>query len=247
MYAIITGATSGIGKEFAIYYAERGYKLILTGRREKELTSLKDRLETVYKVEVILILGDFSEKKVLDELFLKSEGKEIRVLINNVGYGNENSFFNGSVEESIKMIEVQINSTIKICHNLIPKMSKGSLIINVSSLAALFPTAYNHTYAASKSFLISFSKSLQFSLKDKSVKVLLPGFTYTDFHRYTEVKTNKNSFWMTAEKVVKLTVKDLDKNRVIIVPGFYNKVFYLIGNYIPKTILDYFLKKQLEL
>lgn len=248
MYGLITGATSGIGKEFAINLAKKGYDLILTGRRVKEINDLKNQLENLYKIKVILVIGDFSEKTVLDNIFETIKDKKIKFLINNVGYGNTNSFFETSVEESLKMIDIHIGVTVRLCHYIVPFMEEYGYILNVSSLAAFFPTPYNHIYASTKIFLIGFSESLNFSLQTKKieVKVLLPGFTFTDFHRDINLK-NKNIFWMKSKKVVDITMKNLDKKNILIIPGFFNKFFYISSKLLPKRFLYYFLKKQKEL
>lgn len=247
MYGIITGATSGIGKEFAIKFAEKGYDLILTGRREFELKNLKEQLEKLYRINVELVLGDFSENVIIESIFEKIKNKKIKFLINNVGYGNKNNFFEGEVEESLKMIDIHIGATVKLCHYVIPFMEKGGFIINVSSLAAFFPTPYNHIYVGTKNFLISFSESLAFSLENKKikVKVLLPGFTFTEFHRYTVIKNN--FFWMKSEDVVICAIKNIENKKILVIPGFFNKFFYMIVKILPKEFIYIFLRKELTL
>ncbi len=91
-YALITGATSGIGREFAINLARKGYNLILTGRKENELYSLKQILENDLKIKIILIIGDFRDSETLNKIMDNVRGKKIEFLINNVGYGNKLNF-----------------------------------------------------------------------------------------------------------------------------------------------------------
>lgn len=248
-YCIVTGATSGIGREFAVYFAKKSYSLILTGRREKELNALKEKLSLDYSVEVITVLGDFVHKEVVEELIAISKNKNIKYLINNVGYGNDKTFFNQSIEEALKMTEVHINSTIRICHELLPLMKEDSYVINISSLAAFLPTGYNHIYSATKSFLIGFSESLSFSMAEKKikVKVVLPGFVKSDFHRYTEVKRTSRLLWMDSVKLIELIFKEIDKGNILIVPGWVNKVVYFLISIMPKKALYYFLRKEKEL
>ena len=249
-YAIITGATSGIGKEFALVLAKKGYNLILTGRREKELSQLKNILEIEQRINVILVIGDFSNYSTVDNLIANARGKDIKFLINNVGYGNKMSFFEGNLEESLKMIDVHINSVIRLCHEIAISM-KDSYIINTSSMAAYLPTSYNHIYSSTKSFLITFSEALSFSLKSKNVKVkvLCPGFTYTDFHRNEKnIKNKKNKLkWMKSEKVVEYTMKNIDNNKIILIPGILNKIVYYFIKLMPKSIVYNFLTKEKEL
>lgn len=245
-YALITGATSGIGRAFANRLGEKGYNLILTGRRKEILVELKSELIAKYGIELILVIGDFADNNVVNELINISKDKNIYFLINNAGYGNKNNFFQGTIEESLNMVNVHIGVTVKLCRELIPSMPKDSYIINVSSLASFLPTSYNHIYAASKVFLVSFTKSLSMSLRDKKAFVLLPGFTYSDFHRYTKTSYNK-FFWMTADEVVDYTLKRLIKNKIQIIPGFINKAIYIILKLMPEKVIMYFLKKQKNL
>lgn len=248
-WCLITGATSGIGKEFANYFAKESYSLILTGRREKELKALKENLESSYMINVILIIGDFSEDETINKLLFATKNKNIKYLVNNVGYGNDTTFFRQNIEESLKMIKVHIDSTIKICHTLIPFMQEGAYVLNVSSLAGMIPTSYNHIYAATKSFLITFSESLSLSLVEKKiiVKVILPGFVKSDFHRYVKIKKRHNFLWMDSAKLVKLTFKELKKENVLLIPGLFNKIVYFFLKVMPKKLLYYFLKKEKEL
>ena len=105
-YCVITGATSGIGKEFAIYLAKKHYNLILTGRREKELMKLKGELELNYEIEIFLVIGDFVEEGTIKNLLHIAKNKNIKYLINNVGYGGEKTFFIQNIEEVLKMLKV---------------------------------------------------------------------------------------------------------------------------------------------
>lgn len=249
-HALITGATSGIGREFAINLARKGYNLILTGRKENELYSLKQMLENELKIKIILIIGDFRDSETLNKIMDNVRGKKIEFLINNVGYGNKLNFFESDLKESLEMIDVHIGSVVRLCYEIIPFMTEG-YIINTSSLAAYLPTSYNHIYASTKTFLITFSEALKFSLRNTNikVKVLCPGFTYTNFHRNDNIIKNRNNKlkWMKAEKVVEYTMKNLDNEKVVLIPGFLNKIVYSFVKLMPKFIVYTLLKKQKEL
>lgn len=249
-YALITGATSGIGKEFAVSLAKKGYNLILTGRKENELYSLKNMFENEMKIKVTLIIGDFRDSGTLYNIVKSARDKKIEFLINNVGYGNKLNFFESDLKESLEMIDVHVGSVVRLCYEIIPLMKEG-YIINTSSLAAYLPTSYNHIYSSTKSFLITFSEALNFSLRGKNIKVkaLCPGFTYTNFHRNDKKIKNKNNRlkWMKAEKVVEYTMKNLDSRKIVLVPGFLNKIVYIFVKLMPKFIVYIFLKKQKEL
>lgn len=187
-YALITGATSGIGKEFAFALGKKGINLILTGRRKDNLEEIRKNLENRYGILVQIVIGEFSDLKVIDELLNITKEKKIRYLINNVGYGNKFKFFEETFEENLKMVNVHIESFLKITYFLAPTMTNG-YIINVSSLASFLPTKYNHMYVSTKIFINNFSRCLSYELKNKNIKVkcICPGFVETDFHREMQV------------------------------------------------------------
>lgn len=249
-YALITGASSGIGKEFAIKLAEKGYNLLLIGRRKEKLEELQKYLLEKSAIYIELIIGDLKEENTINEILKRTENKEIKYLINNAGFGNTLGFFEGELQDSLDMVEVHINGLIRLCKDIAPRMKDG-YIINVSSLAAYLPTAYNQIYSATKSFIITFSESLNFRLKNNGirVKVLCPGFTYTDFHRnFYRISNAKCSWkWMEPGNVVENCLKNLNGKNIIMVPGILNKIVYLFAKHIPKRILYLFLKAQKEL
>jgi len=161
------------------------------------------------------------------------KAKNLDILINNAGFGTRGNFSDVSPEKSINMINVHVLAPTRFCRSVLPgmiKQNQGS-IINVSSLAAFYPIKGNAIYKATKTYLIMFSKSIQNELKNYNIKVqaLCPGFVYTGFHDTNEFKDFDRSsvpkwLWMSAEEVVKQSLKALRKKKVIFIPGIKNRI-----------------------
>ncbi|MEG0129023.1 SDR family NAD(P)-dependent oxidoreductase [Clostridium sp.] len=245
--AVITGATSGIGKEFAIRLAEKGYDLLLTGRREKLLNEVKSYIEREYKVNVILFIVDFNNNEEFNKLLNYIEGiNNIEFLVNNSGHGAKDTFTKDNVKNQLDMVGVHILAVIKLCHLIGNKMKKNKkgYIINVSSIASFnsFPTS--GMYCATKGFLTSFSQSLALELEDFNINVqaLCPGFTRTDFHSKLNMDGNKLKNkgivkWMTPSEVVGYSLEKINKPlKVIVIPGIGNKVMVLASRICPRGI-----------
>ncbi len=245
--AIITGATSGIGKSFAEQLAAKNIDLYILGRREQLLHSLAEDLKKRYAINVTVIIGDLSQRSFVDELCEKFDTlSNIEYLINNAGYGNRDSFFNEAYESQEKMLEVHIYALTKLVHVVGNKMREQLFgnIINTSSLASFFPIPTGEFYSSTKAFINIFSESTHIDLRNYNIHVqaLCPGFTYTDFHRKLEIddEKRKNRFlirWMSADRVAEISLNSLKKkDKVIVIPGFTNKLLYLISKFIPKKL-----------
>lgn len=246
-YAVITGASCGIGEAFAREYARRGYHLLITGRRGNLLESLAEELRVTCGIKVQVVLVDFIYEKQLKTLLHAIEGLDrVEVLVNNAGFGCRKKFFEDSFANQEKMLKVHIHATCAITHCVVPKlMSNGcGTIVNVSSLAAFTPLADNYFYSASKAFLATFSESLHLGLYAHRIKVqaLCPGFTITEFHRKlgkaTEATGKKGLLpWMTAGTVVMKSLHALDHHKgVIYIPGMFNKLIFRLVRLLPRRL-----------
>lgn len=249
--ALITGASSGIGKEFAFCLGEMGYNLIITGRREKEIYAVKEEIEGKYGVEVEVFIIDFGHKNEFELFLEKIRKKEITFVINNAGYGHGKKFEELSYDEIAKMLDVHIMAGVRIIKNLLEEDSLQK-IINVSSLASYLPTSYNGIYGGSKSFINFFTESLFIKLRKRgiSVQLLLPSFTYTDFHSRQGIERPKSRGiirWMEAGEVAKYSLKSIDKNSCLCIPGLINRILFKIFNFVPKKLYYKIAEKSREL
>jgi len=246
-YTLITGATSGIGREFAYSLAGRKHNLILTGRRMNILNEIKEELEEENKIEVRVLKVDFLTE--IESLIEEIRDLKINFLINNVGYGSGKPFLEDELENKLDMIRVHVDAFTKLTYFVAKKMreEKEGTIINISSLASMTPTKFNHIYSATKSYVNSFTRSLALDLARDSIKVrlILPGFTRTDFHRYMneDKKRGLEKYnWIRPEDVVKESLNSLSKKKITVVPGRMNKIYYLVLKIIPESLYNYLAK-----
>ncbi|MBM3186120.1 MAG: SDR family oxidoreductase [Bacteroidetes bacterium] len=185
--ALITGASSGIGKELARIHASRGGNVVLVARRGEELESLRSELENKYKVDVSIFQQDLSKqgaaKNVYD--FCKEKNIEIEYLINNAGFGGHGNFVDRPLEKDIEMIHLNIQALVELSHLFLQDMkkSKSGKILNTASSAGFLPGPLQATYFATKAFVVSFTKGISHELKPHGITVtaLCPGPVKTEF------------------------------------------------------------------
>lgn len=190
--ALITGATSGIGLEFAKILAKQRYNLILVARNLEQLDSLKEILEQEYSIEVETLPIDLTQKASFKELQTHIENlTNTDILINNAGFGDFGYFCERGYEKLESMIQLNINALTELTHIIVKKMlsqNEGGKILNVASIAGLQPVPYMAVYAATKAFVVSLSEALHYELKNTKISIttLLPGPTDTNFFRRGE-------------------------------------------------------------
>lgn len=232
--ALITGASSGIGAEYARQLAAAGCDLLLTARRAERLRELADRLREKFDVSVDVLAADLSSSEDLAELEERIAGEEkLGVLVNNAGFGLSGNYLGHPVEAHQQMIDVHISATVRLTHAAIPVMSRQErgYIINVSSIAAFIPFGGSPGYSASKAYLNVLSTHLAPLLRPRGIWIqsLCPGYTYTEFHTREGYAGNERErlprwAWMTPEKVVQESLRRIEGKRVIVVPGWKNRV-----------------------
>ncbi len=187
--ALITGASSGIGKEFARIHAARGGDLVMVARSRDKLADLKNELESKHSVQVNVLPKDLtgpdSTREVYDEV--RSAGIQVEYLINNAGFGGHGKFHERSWEEDLAMIRLNIVALTALCRLFLPDFvaRNSGRILNVSSTASLLPGPLQAVYYATKAYVTFLSNALAEELRDTNITVtaLLPGATETDFAR----------------------------------------------------------------
>jgi short-subunit dehydrogenase len=185
--ALITGASSGIGKELAIIHAKNQGDLVLVARRKQLLDSLSSELSEKYKVSVFVIEMDLTDNgaatKLVEELI--KENIQISYLFNNAGFGGYGDFIDRSISEDLAMIQLNVSSLVELSHGIANQMVKngGGMILNTASTAGFIPGPLQATYFATKAFVVSFSQALDQELRKKGVTVtaLCPGPVKTEF------------------------------------------------------------------
>ncbi len=239
-FALITGASSGIGKAFAIKLADQGYDLILTARREELLLELSKELEKTYHIHTIIVVADLSTNDGIDLVLAEIKNhNNIFFLINNAGFAILGKFEEIPWTKHKNMLSVHINAPTRLTYAVLPKMLENDegVIINVSSVAAFI--SRRSLYGPTKTYLVSFTKMLKTRLKGSNiiVQALCPGYTYSGFHK-TEEYEGKDPYskipklaWMTSEKVVDVSMKALKKKKTVVITSFRYKLFIKLINW----------------
>jgi len=243
--ALITGASSGIGREFARRFAHDGYDLIITGRRKEKLLLLAEELKTQYGISVKIVLAELSEDKDVRKLLrVIASHDNIHVLVNNAGYGSGREFCQCNPDNHMQMLQVHVVAVLKLVHAVLPQMigRKDGTIINVSSLAAFMPAPGSSMYSATKLFLKSFTESLHMEVSRHGIRIqcLCPGFTHSDFHeRRANGNIPKNTGiirWMDAETVVDECLDSVARGKIVCIPGFMNRLLARVVALIPRFL-----------
>lgn len=185
--ALITGASSGIGKELAHIHAEKGGNLVVVARSKDDLEQLKTELETKHNVQVIVIVKDLTAENAPEDIYneVKSQNISIDYLINNAGFGGIGKFNERALKKDLNMIQLNVSALVALTHYFLQDfvaLNRGK-ILNVSSTASLVPGPMQATYYATKAFVTSFSNAIAKELSDTNITVtnLMPGATDTNF------------------------------------------------------------------
>jgi short-subunit dehydrogenase len=248
-YALVTGASKGLGKEIALQLATRKYNLLLVARSGDLLDKLKAEITSKYKVEVQCKAIDLTEANADQQIhsWITENNFNVDVLVNNAGYGLWGGFETLSLAEQMNMLELNIDFPVKITYRLLPLLEKNkrSCILNVASLAAYQSVPYLAAYAASKSFIVSFSRALSLELKDKGVVVtcLSPGGIETSFMDRARMNGKRlrdasARFSDPPAAVAKYGVDKMFNGKVEVVPGFVNQLTYAATMLVPKFISE---------
>ena len=231
-YVLITGASSGIGRELAKKFAKRGFDLVLTARNTTKLAELKAEILMDRKVDIECFSYDLSLNNAPHELYEKIKEKNIRVsiLVNNAGYGDYGKFIKGDIDKYCNMVDVNIRSLMVLTYLFIKDMKEDHYghIINVASIAGFMPGPYMTVYYASKAFVLSFSLALKEELQEDDIKIttLCPGPVDTDFwdRAGTSMSTVKKLlFARKPSQVAKTALKAFDNNKGLVIDGALNK------------------------
>ena len=228
-WALITGASVGIGDCFARHLASEGYNLIINARSKDKLEERADYLRKTYNVEVEVLAADLATECEKVESYLATH--EIEVLINNAGFGLNQSFLSSPIDEEQRVLDVLVRAPMRLMHAVLPQMRKrnSGVIINVSSTAAFIAGGH---YSAAKSYLTVMSESLHTQMLPTKVTVssLNPGFVHTEFHQRAGMKMGAipNFMWLDGDFLVKKAWADALKGKAISIPGWQYKILRTI-------------------
>jgi len=241
---LITGASSGIGEEFARQLAAEGHDLVLVARSEKALHELCDSLMLKHHIMAHYIVADLTEDRADERLYAETERHEFEIewLINNAGFGSYGDFAKLPLDHELRMIDLNVRALVALTHRYLPAMRerKSGKIINVSSAAGFQPIPFMSTYAATKAFVNSFSEAIAEENRPFGVQVLAvcPGSTKTNFFKAANMKkpiTVKGQ--QTAEEVVATALRAVKSGRTRIVSGFTNDLVSRVVSVVPNALI----------
>ena len=237
MKAIITGASSGLGKEFAIQLSKLGYDLVLVARRKDKLKEIKQQLET--NVEIICL--DLSFPTNCIKLYKKYKKDNIDLFINNAGFGVFGEFDETPLDKELEMIDTNIIAVHTLTKLFLQKFKKDNSghILNVASSAAFQPGPLMSSYYASKAYVYNLSAAIYEELrKDNSnvrISVLCPGPVNTEFNDVAGVKFGVKA--LESNDVVQYTIKMMKKGKLRIIPGFSMRLLIFLEKFVPYKLL----------
>lgn len=241
IHAVITGASGGIGKEFARQLASCGYNLMLIAHQQEGLNELSEEIERQYAVRAATMVADFTKPAdVIEVVAYLKNAERVDMLVNCAGYSEHTPFYEQDEASLLNMLNVQVMATVRLVHAALSKMiaQRSGNIITVSSLAAFTPAPGASMYSSSKAFLNTFMETLYMEVHNYGVKVqsLCPGPTHTGFHQGQDVEESFAGidFWMEPADVVTASLKALEKYEVVCVPGIINKVIKNVAPLVPR-------------
>lgn len=257
--ALITGASSGIGEEFAHQLAKKQTDLILVARSRDKLEELATKLEQQYLINTEVIVQDLTTSGAGKTLFdlVQQKGLTVDLLINNAGFGDYGAFSDRDLAKQLAMIQLNITVVTQLTGLFLPVMKQRSqgAIINISSIAGFQPLPYMSVYAATKAFILSFTEALWAENKNSGVRILAvcPGPTESDFFNKADfpdslAESQSSSITMTpTQDVVTESLKALDKGQsTIVTGGLANQIIVNLPRFVPRDFLVSAVEKQFK-
>jgi short-subunit dehydrogenase len=240
-WALVTGASSGLGAIFADQLAKRGLSLVLTGRDQARLSAVAQRVrEIAPNVGVELVVGDLGTDAGIDDLVARLDGRVIDVLVNNAGFGTYGPFSQIDAGREHDLVAVNVDALVRLTHAVLPGMlARGrGRILNVASTIAFQPGPYQATYGASKAFVLSLSQALWAETRGSGVTVtaLCPGPTRTGFVDALGSDVSHTAIYRSLaapEPVVAAGLRALDRGRAVVIPGWRYRVMSTGGRLTP--------------
>ncbi|MEV4418161.1 SDR family oxidoreductase [Catellatospora sp. NPDC049609] len=243
--ALVTGATAGIGRAFAVRLASDGWDLVLVARDTARLAEFSEALSRTYGVRAAVLSADLSTTDgcELVEERLRDSARPVDLLVNNAGLSLNTPFLKSTVEQELHLIAVNVQAVMRLTHAALPVMAQRGRgdVINVSSVAGFGAAMPGSTYPASKAWVTNFSESVALSVAHQGVRVmaLCPGFTRTEFHDRAGINMTKTPewLWLQAPQVVADGLRDLRRGRTVSVPSWKYKVLVGFMRHTPTRLL----------
>lgn len=239
-WALVTGATAGIGESFTRLLAENSYNIVLVARDLPRLNERAVQLQVRYKVQTHVIQADLSTDSGCAVVEQYIANNQIDVLINNAGFGVNKAFTVSALDTEQQLLDVLVRTPMRLMHVALPLMKQRNkgFVINVSSVASFIAGG---TYSAAKSYLTVLTESLHTELAGTNVKIsaLCPGFTHTEFHQRgrMSMKGLPDFMWLASDALVAKAWRDALKGEAISIPGWQYKLLVFIIQRLPRSIV----------
>jgi len=239
-WALVTGATSGIGESFTRLLAENNYNIVLVARDMPRLQERARELEAKFRVETHIIQADLSTDAGCAVVEQYIANNQVDVLINNAGFGLNKAFTMSDIDAEQQMFDVLVRTPMRLMHVALPLMKQRNkgVIINVSSVAGFIAGG---TYSAAKSYLTVLSESLHTELAGTNIKIsaLCPGFTRTEFHQRgrMSMKGLPSFMWLDSDKLVAKAWSDALKGEAVSIPGWQYQLLVFVIQTLPQSII----------
>jgi hypothetical protein len=252
-YALVTGASGGLGSAFALQAARRGWHLILVDLPGTGLAELGRRLSRAYRVDARSLEMDIADAQARERLcaWIRGNSIDLALLVNNAGTGSHAGFEDSPLDRLGGIVDVNIKATMSLTHMLLPELRKqaGAALINVASLAAFYPMPAMAVYAASKSFILNFTLALRAELRGTGVSAsaLCPAGMITNRDTADQVKAQgffgRITTWQP-ENVAAVAIRQALRGRAVIIPGFANRLIRLLGEAAPRRLVVSLIGKR---
>lgn len=243
--AIITGASSGLGAEFARTLAARGANLVLIARREDRLSTLADELRDAHGVTVHPLALDLAASGAVDavDAFVRERGLAVDSLVNNAGFGMHGPLVESDAARVDEQVRLNVGALVSLTRAFLPELTASGrgVLVNVASTAAFQPLPFMATYGATKAFVLSFTQAVAYETRDSGLRVttLCPGATRTEFFEVVGTERARVGDYQTAQQVVATAMRALDARRTptSIVSGRRNAAGAAFAGLMPRSIV----------
>jgi len=242
-WAIITGASSGIGKALAFEFAAGGFNLLLIARNEAALAEVAAECQAKHHIETEIVAADLAREESLEKLIAQLERTpyQYEVLVNNAGFGIHGDFASSDIDRNIELLKVQLTATLRLMKAVLPGMieRRNGRILNVASVYSFSPVPFQSVYSACKAFLLSFSSAIQNELRETGVTVTVfcPGATQTEFRSRAGIGQKSEQSGMTAEAAARIAYVKTLHGKHVVVPGLVNRLYVFVARLLPIQVV----------
>jgi short-subunit dehydrogenase len=238
-WAILTGASSGIGRALAFELASHGFNVFLTARNEAALAEVAEACRRGFGVESEVFPADLADRDSTDRLIRVLSDRRFEVLVNNAGFGVKGDFAGTDIRDELRLLEVHLVALLRLTKAVLPRMieARSGHILSVASVYSFAPVPMQSVYSASKAFVLHFSSALRNEVRGTGVRisVVCPGITRTEFRARAGMADRENS-GMAADRVARIAVAGMMKGKSLIVPGFQNRLFVFMARHLPHRL-----------